>query len=75
MLKERTFNVVKVGKDKSQPFNLDAKGQVVKYDGKARTVKHILPYANAGTCPYANTGTCSYANTGTCWLTGQIWVR
>ena len=36
MLKERTFNVVKVGKDKSQPFNLDAKGQVVKYDGNRR---------------------------------------
>ena len=39
MLKERTFNVVKVGKDKAQPFNLNAKGQVVKYDGKAQTVK------------------------------------
>ena len=39
MLKERTFNVVKVSKDKAQPFDLNAKGQVVKYDGKAQSVK------------------------------------
>ena len=39
MLKERTFRVVKVGKDKAQPFDLNANGQVVKYDGKAQTVK------------------------------------
>lgn len=39
MLKERTFNVVTVSKDKPQPFNLKAKGVVVKYDGKAQQVK------------------------------------
>ena len=39
MLKERTFNIVKVGKDRSQPFDLKAKGTVVKYNGKAQSVK------------------------------------
>ncbi len=39
MLKERTFNVVKVGKDAPQPFDMKAKGIAVKYDGKAQTVK------------------------------------
>jgi alpha-D-xyloside xylohydrolase len=39
MLKERTFNVVKVSKDQPQPFDLKAKGTTVKYDGKAQTVK------------------------------------
>lgn len=39
MLKERTFNVVKVSKDQPQPFDLKAKGITVKYDGKAQTVK------------------------------------
>ena len=39
MLKERTFNVVKVSKDRPQPFDLKAKGTTVKYDGKAQTVK------------------------------------
>ena len=34
MLKERTFNVVKVSKDQPQPFDLKAKGTTVKYDGK-----------------------------------------
>lgn len=39
MLKERTFNVVKVSKEKPLPFDLKAKGTVVKYEGKAQTVK------------------------------------
>lgn len=38
MLKERTFNVVKVTKDKPQPFDLKAKGTVVKYDGKSQNI-------------------------------------
>lgn len=40
MLKERTFNVVKVSKDQPQPFDLKAKGTTVKYDGKAQTVNY-----------------------------------
>ncbi len=39
MLKERSFNIVRVSKEKPQPFDLKAKGTVVKYDGKAQTVK------------------------------------
>lgn len=39
MLKERTFHVVKVTKDVPQPFNLQAKGIQVKYDGKSQCVK------------------------------------
>lgn len=39
MLKERTFNVVKVSKDQLQPFDLNAKGTVVKYDGKGQSLK------------------------------------
>ena len=39
MLKERTFNVVVVNKDKPQVFNLKAKGLVVKYDGTKQVVK------------------------------------
>ena len=39
MLTERTFNVVKVSKDQPKGFDLNAKGTVVKYDGKAQTVK------------------------------------
>ena len=39
MLEERIFNVVKVGKDKVQAFDLKAKGAVVKYNGKAQRVK------------------------------------
>ena len=39
MLKERTFNVVVVSKDKPQVFNLKAKGQVVKYNGTKQVVK------------------------------------
>ena len=38
MLKERTFNVVKVSKDKPQPFDAKAKGVTVKYDGKQQSV-------------------------------------
>ncbi len=39
MLKERTFNIVFATKDKPQPFDLKAKGILVKYDGKQQTVK------------------------------------
>ena len=39
MLKERSFNVVVVNKDKPQPFDMKAKGQVVKYDGDEVVVK------------------------------------
>ena len=39
MLQERTFNIVKVSKDRPQGFDLKAKGTVVKYDGKAQSVK------------------------------------
>jgi alpha-D-xyloside xylohydrolase len=38
MLKQRTFNVVKVSKDKAVPYNKNTKGIVVNYDGKAQTV-------------------------------------
>lgn len=39
MLKERSFRVVVVNKDKPQPFDLKAKGQLVKYDGAEVVVK------------------------------------
>ncbi|MGL4852123.1 MAG: TIM-barrel domain-containing protein [Phocaeicola sp.] len=39
MLKERTFNVVFVGKNKAQAFDLKAKGEVVSYKGTAQTLK------------------------------------
>lgn len=39
MLKERTFRIVVVDKDKPQPFDLKAKGQTVKYDGRKVVVK------------------------------------
>jgi alpha-D-xyloside xylohydrolase len=39
MLLERTFNVVKVGRAKTQPYDLSAKGKVVKYTGKEVIVK------------------------------------
>lgn len=39
MLKERTFNVITVSKDKPQPFDLNAKGQLVQYNGTKQTVK------------------------------------
>ena len=39
MLQERTFNIVKVSKDRPQGFDLKVKGTVVKYDGKAQSVK------------------------------------
>ena len=39
MLKERSFNVVVVNKDKPQPFDMKAKGHVVKYDGDEVVVK------------------------------------
>ena len=38
MLKERTFNVIRVSADKAQPSGLAARGVVVKYNGKAQTV-------------------------------------
>ncbi|WP_163209687.1 hypothetical protein [Bacteroides sp. 519] len=39
MLKERTFNVVVVDKNKPQGYNVKTKGQVVKYDGGVQTIK------------------------------------
>jgi len=39
MLQERVFNVVRVCKDKPQPFDLGVKGVVVKYNGKRQCVK------------------------------------
>lgn len=39
MLKERIFNVVFVDKDKAQPFDLKAKGVVIKYNGNQQTLK------------------------------------
>lgn len=41
MLKQRTFNVIKVDKEHPQPLNLTApvKGTEVKYDGQSQTVK------------------------------------
>ena len=39
MLKERSFNVVVVNKDKPQPFDLKAKGKLVKYVGDEVVVK------------------------------------
>lgn len=39
MLKERTFTVVPVSKNNPKPFDLPAKGTVVKYDGTAQSVK------------------------------------
>lgn len=39
MLKERTFNVVKVDRNQPQPFDLNAKGVMVKYDGMQQSVR------------------------------------
>ena len=39
MLKKRIFNIIFATKDKPQPFDLKAKGILVKYDGKQQTVK------------------------------------
>ncbi len=39
MLKERSFNIVKVGKKQPQPFDLKTKGVVVQYTGTAQSVK------------------------------------
>jgi alpha-D-xyloside xylohydrolase len=39
MLKERTFRIVKVSREKPQPFDLNAKGSVVKYNGEAQTIR------------------------------------
>ena len=39
MLEKRSFNIVKVGKDKPQPFDLKAEGKLVNYDGKALNVQ------------------------------------
>ena len=39
MLKERTFRIVPVSKDKPQAFDLNAKGTTVKYDGTLQSVK------------------------------------
>lgn len=39
MLKERTFNIVVVSKDKPQPFDLNVTGKMVKYDGSQQVVK------------------------------------
>lgn len=39
MLKERVFNVVKVSKKNPQAFDPQAKGTLVKYDGKAQSIK------------------------------------
>ena len=39
MLKERTFRIVIVSKEKPQPFDLKAKGVTVKYDGSRQVVK------------------------------------
>ena len=39
MLKERSFNVVVVNKDHPQPFDMKAKGKLVKYDGSEVVLK------------------------------------
>ena len=39
MLKERTFNVITVSKDKPQPFDLNVKGRIVQYNGSKQIVK------------------------------------
>ena len=39
MLKERTFTVITVNKEKAQPFDLNAKGVTVKYNGSKQTLK------------------------------------
>ena len=39
MLKERTFEIVKVNKENSDAFDKKSKGIIVKYDGKSQTVK------------------------------------
>ena len=38
MLENRTFTVVTVSKDKPQPFNLEAKGVTVHYDGNEQVI-------------------------------------
>jgi alpha-D-xyloside xylohydrolase len=38
MLKTRTFNVVKVSKDKAVPYNKNTQGKVVKYDGNSQKI-------------------------------------
>ena len=39
MLQERTFNIVKVTPERARPFDLGARGIVIKYDGRKQTVK------------------------------------
>ena len=39
MLKERTFEIVKVSKENPDAFDKKSKGIIVKYDGKSQTVK------------------------------------
>ncbi|MBQ8520284.1 MAG: DUF5110 domain-containing protein, partial [Bacteroides sp.] len=39
MLQERTFNIVVADKENPQPFDLNAKGQVVKYNGSRQVVR------------------------------------
>lgn len=39
MLKERTFNIITVSKDKPQPFDLNVKGQRIQYNGSKQIVK------------------------------------
>lgn len=39
MLKERNFNIVVVDKNNPQPFDLNAVGKKVRYDGKAQIIK------------------------------------
>ncbi len=38
MLKNRTFNIVKVSKNKAVPYNKNTQGKVVKYDGNSQKI-------------------------------------
>ena len=39
MLKERTFEIIQVNADSPKPFDMNAKGIVVKYNGTSQTIQ------------------------------------
>lgn len=39
MLKERTFEIIQVNANSPKPFDMDAKGIVVKYNGTSQTIQ------------------------------------
>ena len=39
MLKERTFEIIQVNANSPKPFDMNAKGIVVKYNGTSQTIQ------------------------------------